>query len=346
MKQTILLLLTTLFALTAPAQIDSNPCDAEAIAAAKNLYAYLRDEVWGKKVLSGCQARWNYNTDDAETIYQKTGKYPAVNVFDFQHYDMSWVNYRSAVARDWYRNGGIVSFMWHWNVPVNAFTAANRDAYTVMISSGDELTYFSPSRAVTEGTLENRIARQQLDGVAALLLLYQSQGIPVLWRPLHEAAGNRLDDGTRQPWFWWGSEGAEAYKRLYRYMYDYFQKKGLHNLLWIWTSQTDDPDWYPGDDCVDFIARDAYEKNSSHAAIKADFDALKKRYPNKMLILAETDGVPSYANMEKDEAKWLFVAPWTGDFPFNEAYGNTDAFWKTFMTDQGIITRDQVTVKT
>ena len=68
-------------------------------------------------------------------------------------------------------------------------------------------------------------------------------------------------------------------------------------------------------------------------------------FANKMLILAETDGVPSYANMEKDEAKWLFVAPWTGDFPFNEAYGNTDAFWKTFMTDQGIITRDQVTVK-
>ena len=49
--------------------------------------------------------------------------------------------------------------------------------------------------------------------------------VPVLWRPLHEFDG---------AWFWWGKGGAEAFKKLWRLMYDRFT--GLHkldNLIWV-----------------------------------------------------------------------------------------------------------------
>lgn len=40
--------------------------------------------------------------------------------------------------------------------------------------------------------------------------------VPVLWRPLHEAAGNQWNT----PWFWWGSKGATVYKQLWNIMFD------------------------------------------------------------------------------------------------------------------------------
>jgi len=50
--------------------IDTAPADTLANEAARKLYAYLKDEVWGKRVMAGCQAEWNYNTNDAQRIYQ------------------------------------------------------------------------------------------------------------------------------------------------------------------------------------------------------------------------------------------------------------------------------------
>ena len=39
-------------------------------------------------------------------------------------------------------------------------------------------------------------------------------------------------------------------------MFRHFQQRGIHNLLWVWTSEIGDDDWYPGDEYVDIIARD------------------------------------------------------------------------------------------
>ena len=66
----LLFLLPLLFGMqeAKAAEIDASPCDAQATAQTKALYRYLRDEVWGKKVLSGCQALWDYNTTEAEKI--------------------------------------------------------------------------------------------------------------------------------------------------------------------------------------------------------------------------------------------------------------------------------------
>ena len=225
----LLFLLPLLFGMqeAKAAEIDASPCDAQATAQTKALYRYLRDEVWGKKVLSGCQALWDYNTTEAEKIQGYCGKFPAINVFDFQHYidsekGVNWINYHETKARDWQNNGGIVGFMWHWNVPVNVFSEDMGWYGFYAPGGGNSITYMSPAKAMEEGTIEHRIINRELDIIAKYLLEYQSQGVAVLWRPLHEAAGNTNTYNNGKAWFWWGTDGAEAFKKLYRYMYHYF----------------------------------------------------------------------------------------------------------------------------
>jgi mannan endo-1,4-beta-mannosidase len=322
-----------LFGLTASAhaQIDISPADPDANEATRALYTYLKDEVWGKQVLSGCQAEWNYNTNDAEKIKSASGKYPAINVFDFQHFDQTWISYRTNTAKSWHDAGGIVGFMWHIHMPSNAF-AEHKSGWEGFYTYGSIPCHISPSKAATDGTIENRIFKKKLDGVVSLLQLYQRQGIPILWRPLHEASGK---------WFWWGSEDGAAYKQLYIYMFDYFRASGIHNLLWIWTSELNDEDWYPGDEYVDIIARDGYPSgNRTHISQSADFKKLQKTHPNKMIAMPECNSVPSWDNMEKDGARWLFVAPWCGGGAFD--HGNTNDFWKSFLNNDHVISRDKV----
>lgn len=87
-----------------------------------------------------------------------------------------------------------------------------------------------------------------IDAIAEQLLILKEAKVPVLFRPLHEASGG---------WFWWGASGPEAYKELYRLLYDRLTNEyGLDNLIWVWNGQ--DAEWYPGDEYVDIIGEDIY----------------------------------------------------------------------------------------
>lgn len=328
----------------ASSQIQRQPIDREATPATRQLYRYLRDKVWGRQVLSGCQARWDYNTTDADGIRERAGRYPAVNIFDFQHFRQRNLNYMGPTAKAWHDAGGIVGFIWHWSVPVSADLSAKEGFafYSPTGSPGRPGTLFSPRRAVQAGTPEQRIINENLDTIVRYLLHYQAQGIPILWRPFHEAAGNTNRGG--KAWFWWGNDGAEAFKQLYLYTQRYLMERGVHNLIYIWTSELDDDDWYPGDQYVDIVARDQYHAPSEHGAFKEQFDLLRRKYPTKMLALAECDCVPSAEAMEREDARWLFVAPWTTPFVFSRQ--NNDDFWRQFLGQQLIITRDEVNTST
>lgn len=341
MKRTILSFLLPLLALTMQAQIQEQPIDREATGPARQLYRYLRDKVWGKQVLSGCQARWDYNTTDADGIYERAGKYPAINIFDFQHFRQRNLNYMGPTAKAWHDAGGIVGFIWHWSVPVST-DLSPKDGFAFYTPSGAEGrrpgTLFSARKAVQEGTPEQRVINENLDTIVRYLLHYQQQGIPILWRPFHEAAGNTNRGG--KAWFWWGNDGAEAFKQLYLYTQQYLMERGVHNLIYIWTSELDDDDWYPGDAYIDIVARDQYHAPSQHGSFKQQYDLLRNKYPSKMLALAECDCVPSAEAMENDDARWLFVAPWTTPFVFSQQ--NDDDFWRQFLAEKLILTRDEV----
>lgn len=124
---------------------------------------------------------------------------------------------------------------------------------------------FSAVKALTPGTVENQIMTADVDKLAGYLKLLQDANIPVLFRPLHEAAG----DYVWGAWFWWGKDGVDATKQLWSYLRDKLEGEyGINNLIWVWTVQTSAQgqpadvatirNAYPGDDLVDMVGTDLY----------------------------------------------------------------------------------------
>ena len=150
-----------------------------------------------------------------------------------------------------------------------------------MITLGMDYTYkpdettFDAANATVEGTWENKVFTSDMAAVAGYLKLLKDAGIPVLWRPFHEAAGK---------WFWWGKDAA-SHKAMWIAMFNYFKAQGLDNLIWVWTTETGDEDWYPGDQYVDIIGRDIYSKDAETCA--SQYAAISATYGNKIVALSE-----------------------------------------------------------
>ena len=97
-----------------------------ASSQAKKVYAFLLEQS-GKKILSGVQSEGTANNNDhVNLIYSKTGKHPAPAGYDFIFLQYSptpqgwsWVvNYSDMSApKEHWKAGGLVNYMWHWNVP-------------------------------------------------------------------------------------------------------------------------------------------------------------------------------------------------------------------------------------
>src|SRR5690606_5929825 len=91
-------------------------------------------------------------------------------------------------AIEHWERGGLVTFCWHWRDPTNdtdAFYTADTD-FAIPVTAGGELDTTSP---VFPDMMED------IDLIAGELQTLENAGVPVLWRPLHEASGG---------WFWWG----------------------------------------------------------------------------------------------------------------------------------------------
>lgn len=337
------------------------PVNADATEQTKKLYAFLKEN-FGNHVLSAAIADVNWNTKNAEALYQLTGKYPAINCFDFIHYHYSaplnpkgWIDYTDTKpVEDWANNGGIVECMWHWNVPASEADQTNYESWVINPEG------FSAKNATRSSRWEHKFAMKQIDIIADYLLALQKKGIPVIWRPFHEARGNYgRYSGTGKAWFWWGNSGPVFFKKLWKMMYEEFKTKGVNNLIWVWTSEGsytedgktyDDADWYPGDEYVDIIARDYYCKNLQtpyHDAHKDQFEALRQITGGKKIIaLAEGDAMPSVKNMLTDGAMWSWIMPWYGQDSDGMSYINSDyntaAFLKDLFNSKYVITRDEV----
>jgi len=307
----------------------------------KAVFAYMQS-IYGKKTLSAAMANVNWNTNEADLVYKATGKYPAINTFDYIHLPYSpanWIDYsNTTVAENWWNAGGLIAASWHWMVPASE-SDTNISNYTYEPTK----TTFRAKNIFVDGSWEKKTADADLEKMSNMLLLLQDKGIPVIWRPLHEAAGNTYEYTGGTAWFWWGYEGAETYVKLWHYMFDFFAKKGVKNLIWVWTSQTKDSDWYPGDNYVDIIGRDIY--NSTTASANAEqFNTLTTSFSNKMVALSEMGNVAKISAQWEAGAKWLYFMPWyqydatTLD---NHEHANT-AWWKDAMSSDYVVTRDQL----
>ena len=307
--------------------ISQSLVNPNATTEAQQLYAKLRS-VYGTKALSGVVADIDWNIREAENVHKWTGKWPVINVFDFINIHASkdvnpqgWLDYSDMTHVDqWHQLGGIVGAMWHWQVKANNGT-------NMTCSPGDKPgeTSFDPSQVYVEGTAENKQAIHDVDQVAGYLKKMQAKGIPVIWRPFHEAAGNMYEFEGGKAWFWWGAKGADVYKKLWRWMYDRLvSHHKLNNLIWVWTAQTGDETWYPGDDVVDIVGRDNYA--ALMYPLMKEFNALTEQYPTKMITLAECGNgdevkMSLWSKIWAQGSRWSWFMTWY-DHAYNE--GNSD----------------------
>lgn len=288
----------------------------------KRLYNYLCDQ-YGKHIISGQQeycGQHNYNLyadpnnyikdneQEFEYLMDKTGKMCALRGIDFLNYRSNPLYDDNAAERtiQWVNEyGGIAAIVWHWSVPSEE---GSTDCNFYVESASANYTTFSISKALEEGTWEHEVLLADIEEIARQLKKLKDADVPVLWRPLHEAEGG---------WFWWGAEGAEPCKELYRLLYDKLTNEyGLDNLIWVWTgySYQSSADWYPGDDVVDIIGYDKYnavDGKPNLSSISSTFYSLVKSTDGqKMVAMSENDSIPSLENLTKDKAGWLYFCPW------------------------------------
>lgn len=316
----------------------------------QNLMNYLRS-IYGRKTLSGTIANVAWNINEAEWVHQHTGKWPAINCFDYihlQHSPANWIDYgNTTVVEKWWNNGGLVFAMWHWNVPDNS-----GKELTVKWGSEPDETRFDVKKIDDPNSDEYKRMIADIDKLSGYLKLLKDKNIPVVWRPLHEAAGNTGVYTGGTAWFWWGGGGAEPFKKLWRLMFDRMTHfHGLDNLIWVWTSQMTDPDWYPGDDYVDMVGRDIYNASGA-STIKNEFITLQNRYPGKPIALSECGNVANVSAQWIAGAKWLWFMPWY-DYnrtlnPGSEAFLQEThehapiSWWEDALSQTYVITRDEL----
>lgn len=285
----------------------------DATKETKALYKRLC-KAYGKQCLTATMAEVNWNNANADRVATLTGQSPAINCYDFIHLHFSpsnWINYDDVTpVREWHDKGGIVSAMWHWNVPI-AEGSEERAFYT---KQNDKPNLFRPSNCVKEGTWERKVFLEDMRKVAGHLKALQELHIPVLWRPFHEAKGNYdVYEKGKGAWFWWGSEGAEPLKAMWIEMFEYFKREGVNNLIWVFTDIPDhlDRSWYPGDEYVDIVGVDIYNKTNPKD-IAEIYGNLTLLYPGKMCTLSECGSVSTLSEQWKAGARWIWAMPWYG----------------------------------
>jgi mannan endo-1,4-beta-mannosidase len=328
------------------------------------MFGFIRDN-FQKKVISGVMTNtvmqndghYTPNTVETQTevawIINASGKTPALLGLDFMHsagmnaeneWFKGYTNATVALAMDIYKKGGFPAYCWHWKDPSHTV-----DAFYSPSSGNTPNTNFNLTNAFTDpatctafntSSAEYKGIIRDLDIVAGYLKTLADEGVPILWRPLHESSGK---------WFWWGYSGPKACKALYRLMFDRFTKyHGLNNLIWVWTTDEagDALNWYPGDDCVDIIGRDYYfyPREANHGSLVSSFEKLKEMYGGKKIItLSENGSVPYPDDMKGDGAGWSYFMPWYGDYTMDGwAHDNTAADWDKILNNNYVITLDEM----
>jgi len=313
----------------APFNIAASLVTPQPSTQAVNLYNFLKTN-FGHKIISGTTANHSTNIDEATWVYTSTGKWPALTNFDFIDHtwpNQNWVKYNApfTLGQEWWNNNGIVGLMWHWRDPLTksgAFYTAD--------------TNFDVSKINDVNSPEYKAMIADIDLIAGYLKEFKTAGIPVIWRPLHEASGK---------WFWWGAKGAEPCKALWRLMFDRMVNyHGLNHLIWVWTSDVaaDAMNWYPGDEYVDVIGMDIYPGENQHGSQYISFNKIREIFGGKKIItLSECGSAPDPALMLEYGDTWSWFMPWNGDYTRSDVHNGAN-WWKKFFSYDYVITRDKM----
>jgi len=304
---------------------------------AVNLYNYLKQN-FGTNIISGTMANYSTNIAEATWVHTQTGKWPALTGFDLINHTIigaNWVEYSApfTLGQDWWNNNGIVAMTWHWRDPL---TKTGSFYVPSAATSPDTGTAFDITKVSDPTSAEYKAMIVDIDVIAGYLKQFRDDGIPVVWRPLHEAAGG---------WFWWGAKGAESYKTLWKLLFDRLVNyHGLNNLIWVWTTNADADaiNWYPGDAYVDVLGMDIYPGANQHGSQYFSFLKVKEMFGGKKLItLSECGSVPDPALMKEYGDTWSWFMPWNGDYTESDSH-NGATWWKKYFSYDYVISRDKM----
>jgi mannan endo-1,4-beta-mannosidase len=332
--------------------------DTSANQNTKMLMNYLTG-IYGQKTLAGHQQDESKNLAFPSSTYLNLsgGLKPAVRSSDFMEYSPSRLAYganpnnESEQSIAWAKqNNGIISMNWHWNAPANLVNTSEwpwwKGFYT-------QATTFDLAGALANpNSNERQLILRDIDTISRELLKFQDAGVPVIWRPLHEAQGNANGTSGNGAWFWWGAAGPDNFKQLWRLMYNRLSTPradasfpggvypGLHNLIWEFTSsaaKTGYLNWYPGDDVVDMIGLDIYTDPSSSMSGEW-YDILGQYNGHKMIALSESGTLPNANAMNTYNIGWSYFSLWKDgyldDFTAQQV--------QTLLNDNKIITLNEL----
>ncbi len=263
--------------------------DSKATDSTKALAAYLTGLRADDKVLFGHQnstfrsVKDNGKTSDIKDITGSEAGLFGIDTLALAGTECASENPLEAsiaASKKAYEGGSIISLSCHMPNFTNAkITDTGNAEHPYDFSKCD----FSESKDLTpcadyilEGGEYNAQYNAYLDIIADYALKLQEANVPILFRPFHENSGG---------WFWWGtSTSADSYRAIWRYMVNYLQAKGVHNLLYVYSpngpidSESDYLSRYPGDAYVDVLGFDYYDDYADVSKYTGDtyFEALAK----------------------------------------------------------------------
>jgi len=280
----------------------TTPVNPHATSEARALLAFL-DSISGKAIVSG---QHNYPNDGSrwtDLSYDLTGKYPGIFGGDFGFSggsDKDSALSRPAMiaeAERQYRNGAIVTLIWHELRPTDDEPVTFHD------SVQGHLSDYEWRQLLTPGTPLYKRWCAQVDVVAGYLRQLRDAHIPVLYRPYHEMNGN---------WFWWGGRpGKDGSAALYRQLYDRFVNiHHLDNLLWVWNANAPSGGaqrldaYYPGPQYADVVSMDIYGEFKQEY-----YDKSIALAAGKPIALGEVGDLPSPEVLD-NQPRWTYFMEW------------------------------------
>lgn len=314
---------------------------------AKELMSFLTEN-YGEYIITGQYASDETNSE-LDLVYRTTGKYPVIRFSALENSESSFDESFKDIdaAADWYRNGGIVGLMWYWESPGKKPSVYAEDTDFKLSDAVTDIDIAKLSQEEIRGLYgEGEISEQcyglilDIDNMAGQLMSLKNKGIPVLWRPLHEASGD---------WFWWGASGTDDYKWLWQLMYtrmtEYFE---LDNLIWVWNGQS--AATLVDSDTFDIAAVDIYlGEGKEYGSRYEQFAALQKIVGSgKLIALSECSSVPDIDAAFRDNAVWSFFGLWYGEYledeegNYSDKYTLKDSFIRAYNSD-GAMTLDEYT---
>ena len=256
------------------AQHNELPSDKHATSETVNLYNNLR-----KLLMKGCMighqddlaygVNWKYENGRSD-IKDVTGEFPAVFGWELGRIELdNLVNLDSVpfnnmkqYIRKGYEMGGVITISWHLNNPLTGKSAWDPAQGTVT--------------SILPGGEKKSLYKSWLDKLSVFMNgLKDKNGkmIPVIFRPFHELNGS---------WFWWGKNHCtpDELKKLFQFTVSYLRDtKHLHHLLYAYNtdkffSKEEYLERYPGDEWVDIIGFDIYQRGNDNKAFITSFDQM------------------------------------------------------------------------